>query len=106
MAHIDSPTPDMLPSPRKLRRWTVVAVVGVAFVIVAAVLPAERGVDPTGIGRMIGLTQMGEIKVALAKEVAEHEAEEAAARNDSVAAAKHAADSAKDAAARRYHDAR
>ena len=101
MARLDQPPPDALPSPRSLRRWTILAVAGAVLVVVGAVLPAERAIDPTGIGRLIGLTQMGEIKVALAKEVAEHDAEEAAARADSIAAAKHATDSAKAAAGRR-----
>lgn len=34
------------------------------------VLPAEYGVDPTGVGRLTGLSEMGEIKVQLAKEAA------------------------------------
>ena len=101
MARIDSPPPDALPSPKTLRRWTIIAFAGAALIIVGAVLPAERAIDPTGIGRLIGLTQMGEIKVALAKEVAEHEAEEAAARADSIDAAKRAADSVKAGTQRR-----
>jgi len=28
-------------------------------------MPAERGVDPTGIGSMLGLTRMGQLKAAL-----------------------------------------
>jgi hypothetical protein len=32
---------------------------------VTAVLPAEYGIDPTGAGRALGLTQMGEIKTQL-----------------------------------------
>jgi len=32
------------------------------------VLPAEYGIDPTGIGRALGLTPMGEIKMSLAAE--------------------------------------
>jgi len=49
------------------------------------VLPAEYGVDPTGMGRVLGLKEMGEIKMRLAKEEADHLAEQAAA--DSAAAA-------------------
>ena len=41
-------------------------------------MPAEYGVDPTGIGRVTGLTEMGEIKMALAEEAAAAEAAEAA----------------------------
>lgn len=32
------------------------------------VLPAEYGIDPTGVGRMLGLQEMGEIKTQLADE--------------------------------------
>jgi len=35
------------------------------------VLPAEYGVDPTRVGGLLGLTEMGEIKMALAREAAE-----------------------------------
>ncbi len=48
--------------------------------LVTVVLPAEYGIDPTGVGRVIGLTRMGEIKMALAREVAAAEAAEAAAQ--------------------------
>lgn len=34
------------------------------------VLPAEYGFDPTSVGRLLRLKQMGEIKAALAKEAA------------------------------------
>jgi hypothetical protein len=34
--------------------------------VTIAVLPAEYGIDPTGIGRVLGLTQMGEMKAAQA----------------------------------------
>ena len=32
------------------------------------VLPSEYGIDPTGVGRLLGLTQMGNIKMQLAAE--------------------------------------
>lgn len=35
-----------------------------AVLLVSAVLPAEYGIDPTGIGRVIGLTHMGDRKKA------------------------------------------
>ena len=69
------------PSLASLRRASLVAVVIAAVLVVTAVLPAEYGVDPTGIGRRIGLTQMGRLKQELAKEAIED------ARADSVAAA-------------------
>lgn len=64
---------------RKLLRSTVIAAITAVLLLVTAVLPAEYGVDPTGIGRLIGLTRMGEIKMSLAREAAEAEAAEAAA---------------------------
>ena len=38
--------------------------------LVAVVLPAEYGIDPTGVGRVLGMTKMGEIKQQLAAEAA------------------------------------
>lgn len=48
----------------------MVAVVA-AFLLVVAILPAEYGIDPTGFGKVLGLTKMGEIKISLAHEVTE-----------------------------------
>jgi hypothetical protein len=42
-------------SPAALLRATVVAAAAAAVVLVAVVLPAEYGIDPTGIGRATGL---------------------------------------------------
>jgi hypothetical protein len=61
-----------------LRSTLIAAAVAIAL-LVTVVLPAEYGVDPTGIGRVLGLTEMGEIKVALAKEAALADSIEAAA---------------------------
>jgi hypothetical protein len=69
-----------VPSSRTLLRSTLIAA-GVALVLlITVVMPAEYGVDPTGVGRLLGLTEMGEIKVALAKEAAAADSVEAAAR--------------------------
>lgn len=70
------------PSAGALRRATVTALVVAVVVVLTAVLPAEYGIDPTGVGRRIGLTQMGELKRQLAIEAIED------ARADSIAAAK------------------
>lgn len=65
------PMPPVQPvSPRKLLRSTLVAVLVAGLLLATVVLPAEYGVDPTGVGRVIGLTQMGEIKTRLAREAA------------------------------------
>lgn len=59
-----------LPSMSKLIKSTVVAICIAAVVLVSVVLPAEYGIDLTGVGNAIGLLQMGEIKVSLAQEAA------------------------------------
>jgi hypothetical protein len=58
------------PPSRQLVRSTLIAAAIASVLLVTAVLPAEYGVDPTGIGRVLGLTQMGEMKMSLAKEAA------------------------------------
>src|SRR5215207_4580605 len=80
-------TPE-LPSARRLLRSTAIAAGTAAVLLVTAVLPAEYGVDPTGVGRLLGLTEMGGIKMQLAREAAAAEAEErAAARSNATAPA-------------------
>jgi hypothetical protein len=49
---------DALPSGRQLVKYTVIAVAIAAVVLVIAVLPAEYGIDPTGIGGRLGLQSM------------------------------------------------
>ena len=55
-------------SARVLLRWTMISLVIAAIVTVCTVLPAEYGIDPTGVGSMLGLTQMGKLKLELARE--------------------------------------
>jgi hypothetical protein len=62
------PTINELPSSQQLIRSTVIAVIIACALLVTVVMPAEYAIDPTGIGRALGLTQMAEIKIALAKE--------------------------------------
>ena len=69
----EKPDPALLPTPRQLRRSTIAAIVGAAFIGVGVYLPAEYGIDPTGVGSVLGLTEMGEIKQQLAREAAEDE---------------------------------
>ena len=71
MYNSDLPTRAELPTARQLIRSTVVAAVAAAAILIAIVLPAEYGIDPTGIGRMLGLTEMGEIKEQLSREAEE-----------------------------------
>lgn len=62
-----------LPTTSRLLRSTAIAGGVAATLLVTIVLPAEYAVDPTGIGRLLGLTEMGAVKVAIARE-AEQEA--------------------------------
>lgn len=68
MYNTDIPTRAELPSAKKLWRSTLIAVVSAIAILVTVVLPAEYNIDPTGVGRFIGLTEMGEIKAQLAEE--------------------------------------
>ena len=70
MFNANLPTKDDLPTTAQLLRSTGVALVIAVVALFGAVLPAEYGVDPTGVGRVLGLTQMGEIKQQLAEEAA------------------------------------
>jgi hypothetical protein len=47
---------------RQLLKSTVLAICVAALLLFTVILPAERAIDPTGVGRLLGLTQMGEIK--------------------------------------------
>jgi hypothetical protein len=62
------PTVNELPSTRKLLRSTVIAILVAAGLLVTVVMPSEYAIDPTGVGRTLGLTQMGELKIILAQE--------------------------------------
>jgi hypothetical protein len=51
-------TPAVSMSTKQLLVSTAVALIAAAVVLVIAVLPAEFGIDPTGAGRLLGLTAM------------------------------------------------
>lgn len=57
-----------LPSSKKLIKSTAIAAVSAVVVLVTCVMPAEYAIDPTGMGKVLGLTKMGEIKQSLAEE--------------------------------------
>ncbi len=79
MFQVPTPPLDALPTPRTLLRSTVIALATAAVLLITVVLPAEYGVDPTGVGQVLGLKRMGEIKVALALEAEADAAADAAA---------------------------
>src|SRR5215212_9564730 len=68
MYNTDMPTRAQLPSSAQLLRSTLIASGVAAALLVTVVLPSEYGIDPTGAGRALGLTEMGEIKKQLQEE--------------------------------------
>lgn len=77
MYNANKPTDADLPSTRKLLKSTGIAVAVATGLLVTVVLPAEYGVDPTRVGSLFGLTEMGRIKVSLAAEAQAEEIAEA-----------------------------
>ena len=66
----NAPKPNLedLPTKAQLFRSSIIAGIGAVAILVTIYLPAEYAIDPTGAGRVLGLTEMGEIKVQLAEE--------------------------------------
>ena len=70
MYNSDTPLHAELPSSKQLLRSTILAAIVAIVLLMTVVLPAEYGIDPTGVGRVLRLTEMGEIKQQLATEAA------------------------------------
>jgi hypothetical protein len=68
MYNTEIPKDIQLPSSKKLIKSTAIAAVSAVVILVTVVMPAEYGIDPTGMGKVIGLVEMGEIKQSLAEE--------------------------------------
>jgi hypothetical protein len=68
MFNSNAPSKDDLPTSRQLAISTVVAAAAAAVILTTIVLPSEYGIDPIGAGKVLGLTEMGEIKTQLAEE--------------------------------------
>jgi hypothetical protein len=66
MYNSDTPLRAELPTSRQLARSTLVAAISAAVILIIVVLPAEYGIDPTGMGGVLRLTEMGKIKKQLA----------------------------------------
>jgi hypothetical protein len=58
-------TPPAIPvvSKRKLLTTTALALLAAIVIVLVAVLPAEFGKDPTGLGELLGLKTMGQLKI-------------------------------------------
>ncbi|HDY7744477.1 TPA: transmembrane anchor protein [Vibrio vulnificus] len=83
MYNTDMPNRAELPTTKQLVRSTFIALGTAIVLLITVILPAEYAIDPTGMGRALGLTEMGEIKAQLAQE-----AEEDQAKTEVVAATK------------------
>ena len=59
MYNTDRPNREELPSTAKLIRSTIIAAIVALVLLVTVVMPAEYALDPTGAGRVLGLTEMG-----------------------------------------------
>lgn len=80
MYNTDMPSRAELPTSAQLKRSTIIAAIAALFILVTVVLPSEYAIDPTRIGRVLGLTEMGEIKTQLAAEAAADATADLAAR--------------------------
>ena len=67
MYNTDMPSRSELPSSAQLIRSTIIAAIVALLLLVTVVMPSEYALDPTGAGRLLGLTEMGEIKEQLAR---------------------------------------
>lgn len=68
MYNSDIPTRAELPSTRQLIKSTIIAIIAAIVILVTIVLPSEYAIDPTNVGKMLNLTEMGEIKQQLQEE--------------------------------------
>ncbi|SPJ25725.1 transmembrane anchor protein [Palleronia abyssalis] len=85
MFNAQKPSLDELPSSAQLTRSTIIAGVSAVAILVTVVLPAEYGIDPTRIGGVLGLTEMGELKAQLAEEAeADRQMDQAAGEQSSL----------------------
>ncbi len=68
MFNTHKPLENDLPTSSQLLRSTIIALFVAGALLVCIVIPAEYGTDPTGVGELLGLKKMGEIKANLEKE--------------------------------------
>ena len=68
MINAQKPSENDLPSSSQLLKATIIALAVAVALLLCVVTPAEYGKDPTGVGELLGLKQMGKIKIRLEKE--------------------------------------
>jgi hypothetical protein len=64
MTNFETPDRAQLPATAQLNRATGLAALIAGVILVTTVLPAEYGIDPTGVGKALGLKEMGDMKEA------------------------------------------
>ena len=55
MHNSQKPDVNELPSSKQLLKSTIIAFLAAIVILVTVVLPAEYGIDPTRVGRLLGL---------------------------------------------------
>ena len=65
MFNTHNPPENDLPTSSQLLKSTMVAIGVGCTLLILVILPAEYGTDPTGVGELLGLKKMGEIKIRL-----------------------------------------
>ena len=68
MYNAKQPTEKDLPSSAQLFKSTIIAIIMIVILFVMVILAAEYGTDPTGVGKLLGLKEMGDIKMSLLEE--------------------------------------
>ena len=68
MYNAKQPTEKDLPSSAQFLKSTIIAIIMIVILFVMVILPAEYGTDPTGVGKLLGLKEMGDIKMSLLEE--------------------------------------
>ena len=68
MFNSQKPSENDLPTSSQLIKSTMIAFGIASVLLVTTILPAEYGYDPTGVGELLGLKKMGEIKTSLKQE--------------------------------------
>jgi len=69
MFNTEKPSLEELPTSKQLLRSTLIAIAGAFLILIVVILPSEYAIDVTGLGRALGLTEMGEIKQELQQEL-------------------------------------
>jgi len=68
MFNAQKPTEKDLPTSSQLLKSTIIAILVTFILLLIVIFPAEYGTDPTGVGNLLGLKEMGDIKMSLLDE--------------------------------------